>query len=77
MRLTSTYTRVAVSSEEVHQEPEDDELDTEDLDRTSGKQRWHEGSEYAICTDALDGEQHTKKWEDCKEDVLRKHREEK
>jgi hypothetical protein len=74
---------IGETKEEVHRELQEDVdrmADEEDFDpeRTSNveaKQRWHEGSEYAICTDALGGEQHTKKWEDCKRDVLRKHRE--
>lgn len=67
--------------EEVHEElRQDAEMmgDEEgfDLERTSGieaKQRWHEGSEYAICTDAV-GREDEAKYKRCKEDVLRKHR---
>ena len=70
MRLTNHYSRVALCHGESNPEfSEDDENG-----RIESKQRWHKGAEYAICTDALEGEQHTKKWERCKEDVLRKHR---
>jgi helicase len=64
MRFTNTYTRVAVSSEEVPPEPEEDELDTEDLDSCRSAKKGKAVNPWAVCHEST-GPEKGEKFERC------------
>lgn len=73
MRLTNAYTRVAVSSKEVRQEYEGDQLDTEDLDTDRSAKKGKAVNPWAICHSQL-GPEKNEKFERCVRDVKKKHK---
>lgn len=66
MKLTRYFSRVALCKG-------DRELEDEEEDR-SAKQRWTEGSPYAICNSTLPDDVSNEKFDRCVEDVKRKHK---
>jgi hypothetical protein len=73
MRLTNTYTRVAVSSKEVPQEFEEDELGTEDLDSHRSAKKGKAVNPWAVCHEST-GPEKGEKFERCVQDVKKKHK---
>jgi hypothetical protein len=73
VRLTDTYTRVAVSLEEVPEESEEDELDTEDLDfDRSAEKSGKPVNPWAVCHSTM-GPEKDAGFEDCVQKVKKDH----
>ena len=74
MKLSNTYTRVALSSEEVPPEPEEDELDMEDPDSCrSAEKKYKAVNPWAVCHEST-GPEKGEKFERCVQDVKKKHK---